>query len=66
MRDFGRLDTLVWALLFGGLLLLGPGIALRRAGQAWGWLVIAVGVGAAVAGIVLVWVRSRLPDPPAG
>ncbi len=62
-RANARFDKLVWSLVFGGLLVTGPGLALQRAGESWGWLVIAVGAAAAATGIVLVWVRSRLPDP---
>jgi hypothetical protein len=58
-----RLDKLIWTLVFGGLLALGPGIALDRAGQPWAWWVIAAGALAAATGAVLVWVRSRMPDP---
>ncbi len=64
MRDLLKLDKLIWTLVFGGMLLLGPGFALQRAGESWGWLVIVAGAVAATTGVVLVWVRSRLPDPP--
>ena len=63
-RDLLRLDKLVWSLVFGGLLVLGPGVALQRAGESWGWAVIVAGALAATAGVVLIWVRSRLLDPP--
>ena len=65
MRGLLRLDKVIWTLVFGGMLLLGPGVALQRAGEAWGWLVIAAAVIATTVGIVLIWVRSRLPDRPA-
>ena len=63
-RNLLRVDKLIWTLVFGGLLVLGPGIALQRAGESWGWLVIAAGTLAVATGIVLIWVRSRMPDPP--
>ena len=63
-RNLLRVDKLVWALVFGGLLILGPGIALQRAGESWGWLVIVAGTLAVTTGVVLIWVRSRIPDPP--
>lgn len=56
-----RLDVWSWVLIFGGLLAFGPGIALLRAGADWGWLLIAAGAIAAVLGVVLIWLRSRLP-----
>jgi hypothetical protein len=63
-RNLLRVDKLIWTLVFGGLLVLGPGIALKRAGESWGWLVIVAGAIAVATGIVLIWVRSRIPDPP--
>ena len=62
-RNLMRIDKLVWTLVFGGLLVLGPGVALQRAGESWGWLVIVAGALAVAVGIVLIWVRSRMPDP---
>ncbi len=62
-RSLMRLDKVTWTLVFGGLLILGPGFALQRAGESWGWIVVVVGALAAAVGIVLVWVRSRMPDP---
>ncbi len=59
----GRLEVLIWALIYGGLLTLGLGIALVRGGADVGWS-ICIGAGAAaLAGVVLVWVRSRWPEP---
>ncbi len=63
-RNLLRVDKLVWTLIFGGLLVLGPGVSLQRAGESWGWLVIVAGALAVVIGVILVWVRSRIPDPP--
>ena len=56
----GRIELLIWMLIYAGLLLGGLGIALSRGGQPFGWGVSAVGVVAAVTGVVLVWVRSRM------
>jgi len=58
-----RYDKTVWSLIFGGLLVLGPGFALLRADEPWGWLVVAAGGAATLVGVVLVYVRSRMPDP---
>ena len=57
-----RLDTWIWVLIFGGLLLLGPGIALLRAGAGWGWTLIVLGAVLAAIGVVLIVVRSRMPE----
>ena len=58
-----RIATLIWVLIFGGLFVLGIGIALERSGEPYGWNVIAAGALAIVVGCVLVWVRSRIPEP---
>ena len=66
-RALARLDALVWTLIFGGLLLLILGIASHDEATIAGWSLSAVGGIAAAAGVVLVFVRSRLKEtPPAG
>ena len=62
-RSTARYDQIVWILIFGGLIALGPGFALLRAGESWGWLVVGAGGTAAAVGVVLVYLRSRMPDP---
>jgi hypothetical protein len=58
-----RVDVLVWVLVYGGLLVAGLGIALERDGQDFGWGVVGGGAAAALAGAVLIWIRSRMSDP---
>ena len=62
-----RIDTLIWVLIYGGLFVARLGLALRRApASPRPGVVIGVGVVAAIAvGVVLIWVRSRMPDAPA-
>ena len=55
----GRLDAIIWSLIYGGLVLVVAGIAVHRAAPGIGAGTIAVGVLVAVAGAVLVVVRSR-------
>ena len=58
-----RLGTLIWTLIYGGLFAVGLGIALARNGdEAAGTSLIAAGAIAIAAGVVLIWVRSRLPE----
>ncbi len=59
-----RIQLLTWLLIYGGLLALALGAALRREGALLAWSVIAGGAAVTVVGIVLVWVRSRMADPP--
>lgn len=57
-------ETVTWALIYGGLVSALIGIALRQYGSptlAWG--LIAVGALAAVVGVGLIGLRSRMPDP---
>jgi len=65
-RTLARLDALIWALIFGGLLTLVLGIATHGQAVIAGWSLSVLGGIAAAAGAALVWVRSRLrEDPPA-
>jgi len=55
----GRLDTLIWSLIYGGLVVLVMGFALRRSAPGIGAATIALGGVLALAGVVLIVVRSR-------
>jgi vacuolar-type H+-ATPase subunit I/STV1 len=59
-----RIELLTWALIYGGLLALAIGAALRREGAVLGWSVMVGGAAVAAVGAVLVWVRSKMADPP--
>ena len=58
----GRIETLVWVLVYGGLLVFGLGVALSRGGLDYGWSISIVGIVIAVAGVVLIYLRSRMSD----
>ena len=58
----GRVEALVWILIYGGLLVFVLGVALSRGGLDYGWSVSVAGIVLAVAGVVLVYVRSRMGD----
>ena len=58
----GRIETLVWVLVYGGLLVFGLGVALSRGGLDYGGSVSVAGLVIAVAGAVLIYVRSRMSD----
>lgn len=66
-RTLARLDALVWTLIFGGLFLVILGIASREEARIAGWSLGVLGGVATAAGVVLIFVRSRLKEtPPAG
>lgn len=58
-----RVETLVWILIFGGLLLVGLGASVRRSDDALGLGIAIVGAILAAIGAVLIYVRSRMQDP---
>ncbi len=58
-----RLETWIWILIYAGLALLSLGFALQQT-RSWGLVVMIGGALAAVLGVVLIWVRSRMADAP--
>ena len=59
-----RLDKWIWILIYGGMALFSIGFALQQQARSWGLVVMVAGVLAAVVGVVLIWVRSRMADAP--
>lgn len=60
VKPYARLESLIWVLIYGGLLLLVVGIATGRESEALGWSLSVPGVVIAAVGVVLIYVRSRL------
>jgi len=57
-------ETLVWVLIYGGLLTLGLGLSVERTDEGLGYG-IAVGGGLVAAiGFALIYVRSRMKNTP--
>jgi len=54
------LETLVWVLIYGGLLVLCLGLFVARRADALGTLLMAGGALTAALGAVLIFVRSRM------
>jgi F0F1-type ATP synthase assembly protein I len=54
-----RLETLAWVLIYGGLLVLCLGLFVDRMGSTLGWTLQVAGALGALAGVVLIWLRSR-------
>jgi len=53
-------EALVWVLVYGGLLLLCLGLFVLRTGGQLGWPLVLAGGATAVAGAVLIYIRSRM------
>jgi hypothetical protein len=55
-----RIETLTWVLIYGGLLSLSLGWFLTPQQGPWGELLVSGGIVAAIAGVVLIVVRSKM------
>ncbi len=59
-----KVETLVWLLIYSGLLIAALGLFLSDSEPAAGSVIIAIGLADVAAGVVLIWLRSRMkPDP---
>ena len=63
-RTLARLDGLAWILIYAGLFAVVLGIASHDTAAVAGWSLSVLGIAAAVAGVVLIIVRSRLRETP--
>ena len=59
-----RLEAWIWIVIYGGLAVLSVGFALQQQGRSYGVGVMLAGALAVALGVVLIWVRSRIGDPP--
>lgn len=55
-----RLNTLIWVLVYGGLLTLVLGVSVQRSDHDLGWSLVAAGLVVAMLGFALVFVRARM------
>ena len=61
-RALAWIERLVWILIYTGLFALVLGIAARRSSPVASWALMIGGGVLAAAGVVLIWVRSRLAE----
>ena len=61
-KPHATLEKWIWILIFGGLFGVIIGIAVGRADESLGWALAVPGAVLAAVGVVLIYVRSRLPD----
>jgi len=55
-----RLHTIIWVLVYGGLLTLVLGLSVQRSDDDLGWSMVAAGLVLALLGFALVFVRARM------
>lgn len=58
-----KLDKLIWALIYGGLLGLSWSVFIAPESAGAIWTIRVVSAAAVVAGVVLIVVRSKMKDP---
>jgi hypothetical protein len=59
-----RLEALIWVLVYGGLIGVGLGLSVQRSDARLGYGLAIVGGVVAVAGLALIYVRSRMKELP--
>lgn len=59
-KPHATLEKWIWVLIYGGLFLVIVGLVAGRSDAALGWSIAAPGALVALAGVVLIYVRSRL------
>ncbi len=57
-------ETWIWVLLYGGLLVLSLSVFVARADASFGWALGIGGMLATVLGALLVYLRSRMKEEP--
>lgn len=55
-----RLHSVIWTLIFGGLLTLVLGIFVDKTDDTFGWIMVVAGVAMTAVGCLLIYVRSRI------
>ena len=58
-----KVEVLIWVLIYGGLLILAVGLALREVHGLLAGTVSLIGGLIAAAGVVLIWIRSCMVNP---
>ena len=58
-----KVEVLIWVLIYGGLLVLAVGLALRDVHGLLAGTVSLIGGVVAAVGVVLIWIRSRMVNP---
>ena len=59
-----KVETWVWVLVYGGMIVLGIGLAVQPTDPGTGWAIVCAGGVLITLGALLVWVRSRMSGEP--
>jgi hypothetical protein len=59
-RALAWTERLAWILIYSGLFMLVLGLVAMPQSAGTGWSLVTVGALLAIAGVILVWLRSRL------
>ena len=59
-KSIARLHSLIWALIYGGLLTVVLGVSVQKTDDAVGWSMVVIGAVVAAVGFVLIYLRSRM------
>ncbi len=59
-KAVARLQTLIWVLIYGGLLTLVVGLSVQRRNDPVGWSMVVIGGIVAAIGFFLIYVRSKI------
>ena len=62
-KTIARIERMTWNLIFVGLFAIVLGLASMASSPGAAWALIVVGGVLTVAGVVLIWVRSRMSPP---
>ena len=52
----------VWILIYAGMALIALGLSVRHSDDTLGWSIAVPGIVLVAAGIVLIWIRSRMQN----
>jgi hypothetical protein len=65
-RALARVERLIWTLVYGGIFAVILGVASGGAHRVAGWSLGVLGGAAVAAGVILIWVRSRMHEAAPG
>ena len=63
-KSLTRLQQLIWVLIYGGLLTMVLGLSVLRIDDAIGWPMVVAGGLMTAAGVILIYVRSKMKTEP--